>query len=114
MKLPSEAELLRIFIGEADKFEGRPLFEAIVALARKQGLAGATVTRGLIGFGADSRMHSANILRLSEDLPIVIEIVDAPEKIESFIPQLDDMIKEGMVTLEKVRVIAYRYNNKNL
>jgi len=110
MKLPSEAELLRIFIGEADKFEGKPLFEAIVALARKQGLAGATVTRGLIGFGADSRMHSANILRLSEDLPIVIEIVDAPEKIESFLPQLDDMIKEGMVTLEKVRVIAYRYN----
>ena len=110
MKLPSEAELLRIFIGEADKFEGKPLFEVIVNLARKQGLAGATVTRGLIGFGADSRMHSANILRLSEDLPVVIEIVDSAEKIETFLPQLDGMIKEGMVTLEKVRVIAYRYN----
>ena len=110
MKLPSEAELLRIFIGEADKFEGKPLFEVIVNLARKQGLAGATVTRGLIGFGADSRMHSANILRLSEDLPVVIEIVDSAEKIETFLPQLDGMIKEGMVTLEKVRVIAYRHN----
>ena len=110
MKLPSEAELLRIFIGEADKFESKPLFEVIVNLARKQGLAGATVTRGLIGFGADSRMHSANILRLSEDLPVVIEIVDSAEKIETFLPQLDGMIKEGMVTLEKVRVIAYRYN----
>ena len=73
-------------------------------------MAGATVTRGLIGFGADSRMHSANILRLSEDLPVVIEIVDSAEKIETFLPQLDGMIKEGMVTLEKVRVIAYRYN----
>lgn len=113
MKLPSEAKLLRIFIGEADKFEGKPLFEAIVNLARKQGMAGATVLRGLMGFGADSRMHSANILRLSEDLPIVIEIVDSAEKIESILPQLDDMIKEGMVTLEKVNVIAYRYNTKD-
>lgn len=113
MKLPSEAQLLRIFIGEADKFEGKPLFEAIVGLARKQGLAGATVTRGLMGFGADSRMHSANILRLSEDLPIVIEIVDKPERIKDFLPELDKMIKEGLVTLEKVNIIAYRYNPKN-
>ncbi|MDD5328099.1 MAG: DUF190 domain-containing protein [Phycisphaerae bacterium] len=113
MKLPSEAKLLRIFIGEADKFGGKPLFEAIVNLARKQGMAGATVLRGLMGFGADSRMHSANILRLSEDLPIVIEIVDSAEKIESFLPLFDNMIKEGMVTLEKVDVIAYRYNTKD-
>ena len=118
MKLPSESELLRIFIGEADRFEGRPLYEAIVNLARQKNMAGATVLRGLMGFGADSRMHSAKILRLSEDLPIVIEIVDAPEKIEAFLPNLDNMIKEGMVTLETIKVIAYRYNtsgeNKNL
>lgn len=113
MKLPSESELLRIFIGEADRFEGKPLYEAIVNLARKNNMAGATVLRGLMGFGADSRMHSAKILRLSEDLPIVIEIVDAPEKIESFLPHLDDMIKEGMVTLETIKVIAYRYNTKD-
>ncbi len=112
MKLPYEAQLLRIFIGEGDKFKGQPLFEAIVNLARKQGLAGATVTRGLMGFGADSRMHSANILRLSEDLPVIIEMVDSPEKIKSFLPQLDDMIKEGLVTLENVNVIAYRYSSK--
>jgi len=110
MKLPSESELLRILIGEADKFEGKPLYEAIVRLARQKNMAGATVLRGLMGFGADSRMHSAKILRLSEDLPIVIEIVDAPEKIQAFLPFLDNMIKEGMVTLEKVNVIAYRYN----
>ncbi|MCE5341035.1 MAG: DUF190 domain-containing protein [Planctomycetaceae bacterium] len=113
MKLPSESELLRIFIGEADRFDGKPLYEAIVNLARKNNMAGATVLRGLMGFGADSRMHSAKILRLSEDLPIVIEIVDAPEKIESFLPYLDDMIKEGMVTLETIKVIAYRYNTKD-
>ena len=112
MKLPSEANLLRIFIGEADRFEGKPLFEAIVNLARQRGMAGATVLRGLMGFGADSRMHSAKILRLSEDLPIVIEIVDKSENIESLLPVLDNMIKEGMVTLEKIRVIAYRSNSE--
>lgn len=110
MKLPSESQLLRIFIGEADRYQGKPLHEAIVHLARQKGMAGATVIRGLMGFGADSRMHTAKILRLSEDLPMVIEIVDAPEKIESFLPLLDDMIKEGMVTLENVKVIAYRHN----
>lgn len=110
MKLPSESQLLRIFIGEADRFEGKPLYEAIVHLARQKGMAGATVLRGIMGFGADSRMHSAKILRLSEDLPMVIEIVDSPEKIEAFLPHLDDMIKEGMVTLENVKVIAYRHN----
>ena len=114
MKLPSEAQLLRIFIGEADRYEGQPLFEAIVHLARKKGLAGATVLRGFLGFGAHSRMHTAKILRLSEDLPIVIEIVDAPEKIQTLLPELDHMIEEGMVTLEKVNVIAYRYNERRL
>ena len=110
MHLPSEAELLRIFIGESDKWHGKPLYEAIVHLARERGLAGATVLRGVMGFGADSRMHTAKILRLSEDLPIVIEIVDRPERIESFVQEIDGMIEEGMVTIETVRVIAYRHN----
>jgi len=114
MKLPSEAQLLRIFIGEADKFEGKPLYEAIVNLARKRAMAGATVLRGLMGFGAHSRMHSAKILRLSEDLPIVIEIVDTPENIAALLPHLDEMIKEGLVTLENIKVIAYRYNSDGL
>ncbi len=111
MKLPSEAELLRIFIGEADKFEGKPLYEVIANLAHQKGMAGATVIRGLMGFGAHSSMHTAKILRLSEDLPIIIEIVDEPEKIEALLPELDKMISEGLVTLEKIRVIAYRYNS---
>ena len=114
MKLPSEAELLRIFIGEADKYEGKPLYEAIVSLARKKGMAGATVVRGLMGFGAHSRMHTAKILRLSEDLPIIIEIVDETAKIESLLPELDQMIKEGLVTIEKIRVLAYRYNSDTI
>lgn len=114
MQLPSEAQLLRIFIGEADRFEGKPLYEAIVHLARQRGMAGATVVRGLMGFGAHSRMHTAKILRLSEDLPIVIEIVDKPERIEQLLPELDGMIKEGLVTLEKVVVFAYRHNVQKL
>ena len=112
MKLPSEAQLLRIFIGEADKYQGKPLYEAIVMLAREKGLAGATVVKGVMGFGADSRMHTAKILRLSEDLPMVIEIVDKPERIAEFLPELDKMIKEGLVTLEDIKVIAYRYNTE--
>src|SRR5713101_627149 len=109
MKLPSEEELLRIFIGESDKHHGRPLYEVIVEEARRRGLAGATVLRGTLGFGAHSRIHTAKILRLSEDLPMVIEIVDTPERIEGFVPDLDKWIDEGMVTVEKVRVIAYRH-----
>jgi PII-like signaling protein len=109
MKLPTEAELLRIFIGESDKHEGRPLYDVIVEEARRRGLAGATVLRGTIGFGANSRIHTARILRLSEDLPMVIEIVDTPEKIASFLPDLDALIMEGLVTLEKVRVFVYRH-----
>lgn len=110
MQLPSESQLLRIFIGEADKFGGKPLYEAIVQLARQKGLAGATVIRGVMGFGAHSRMHTAKILRLSEDLPMVIEIVDKPERIQEILPEIDKMIQEGMVTLEKVTVFAYRHN----
>ena len=110
MKLPSEAELLRIFIGESDKHHGRPLYECLVEEARRRGLAGATVLRGTTGFGASSRIHTAKILRISEDLPMVVEIVDAPEKIAEFLPELDEMIGEGLVTLERVRVIVYRHN----
>ena len=113
MNLPHEAELLRIFIGESDKHNGRPLYEVIVESARERGMAGATVLRGLMGFGANSRMHTAKILRLSEDLPMVVEIVDTPERIAAFLPQLDTMIGEGLVTLEKIRVIAYRHKIAN-
>ena len=110
MRLPEEAELLRIFIGESDRHQGRPLYEAIVLEARKRGMAGATVLRGIMGFGADSRMHTAKILRISEDLPIVVEIVDKPERIADFLPELDTMIQEGLITLERARVIAYRHS----
>ena len=110
MRLPEEAELLRIFIGESDHYHGRPLYEAIVLEARKRGMAGATVLRGIMGFGADSRMHTAKILRISEDLPIIVEIVDKPERIDEFLPDLDKMIQEGLITLERAKVIAYRHS----
>jgi len=106
--LKGEAKLLRIFIGEADRYQGRPLYEAIVLKAREAGLAGATVFRGIMGFGGHSRIHTARVLRLSEDLPVMIEIVDVPEKIEAFLPLLDEMIGEGLVTLERVDVVWYR------
>ena len=108
MKIPSEGKLLRVFVGEADRWEGQPLYEAIVHEAKRRGLAGATAWKGFMGFGAHSRMHTAKILRLSEDLPIVIEIVDAAEKIEAFLPHLDAMVQEGLVTLERAEVILYR------
>ena len=108
MKIDGEGQLLRIFIGESDRWHGQPLSEAIVRRARELGLAGATVLRGLEGFGAHSRIHTSSILRLSQDLPIVVEIVDKPERIEAFLPVLDEMVHEGMITVEKVRVIAYR------
>ena len=108
MVLPKEGSLLRIFIGEADKHEGIPLYEWIVRKAREQGLAGATVLRGLEGFGAHSRVRTAKILRLSTDLPIVVEIVDALEKIETFLPIIDHAIPEGLATLERVQVRFYR------
>ncbi len=109
MNLPEEAELLRIFIGESDRYNGKPLYEAIVEEARRQCLGGATVFRGLLGYGAHSRMHTAKLLRLSEDLPIVIEIVDSTEKIEAFLPDLDNMMEEGLVTVERAKVLVYRH-----
>ena len=108
MKIPAEGMLLRVFIGESDKHNGRPLYEVIVGEARKRGLAGATVWKGFMGFGAHSRMHTAKILELSQDLPIVIEIVDANEKIEAFLPALDGLVGEGLVTVEPARIILYR------
>lgn len=108
MQIPHEAVLLRIFIGESDRWEHRPLYEAIVFKAREQHLAGATVLRGPMGFGKSSRLHTAKILRLSTDLPLVIEIVDSEEKINGFLPMLDPMLTGGLVTLEKVKVMEYR------
>jgi len=110
MQLPHDAMLLRIFIGESDRWHHRPLYEAIVLKARELHLAGATVLRGPMGFGKSSVLHTAKILRLSMDLPLVIEVVDSEEKIQSFLPVLDQMMKGGLVTLEKVRVIDYRAN----
>ncbi len=106
--LPKDGKLLRIFVGESNKHEGLRLYEWIVRKAREQGLAGATVLRGMEGFGAHSRLHTAKILRLSTDLPIVIEIVDTDEKIQAFLPLIDDAIGEGLATLEKVEVRFYR------
>ena len=103
MQIPKQAVLLRIFTGENDKFDGRPLYEAIVMKAREMHLAGATVLRGPVGFGKSSRLHTAKILRLSYDLPLVIEIVDSEEKINEFLPVLDGMMDSGLVTLEKSR-----------
>lgn len=108
MMLPREGHLLRIFIGEDDRFEGQPLYHWLVRKAREHGLAGATVLRGLEGYGANSRLHTARILRLSTDLPIVVEIVDTKEKIEAFLPLVDEAIAEGLATLEKVDVRFYR------
>jgi uncharacterized protein len=108
MHLPEDAVLLRIFIGESDRWKHEPLYEAIVKRARELHLAGATVLRGPMGFGKSSRLHTAKILRLSMDLPIVIEIVDSEEKINGFLPVLDEMMGGGLVTLEKVKVIRYR------
>jgi PII-like signaling protein len=112
MKLPEDGYLLRIFVGESDRWHGTPLYEAIVLKARELHLAGATVLRGQMGFGANSRLHTAKIMRLSEDLPMIIEIVDAKEKIDTLLPAIDAMVQEGLVTLEKVTVIKYRANAK--
>ncbi len=108
MMLPREGRLLRIFIGESDRHEGQPLYEWLVRQARERGLAGATVVRGIEGFGAHSRMHTAKILRLSEDLPIVVEIVDTRDKIDAFLAVIDGAIDEGLATLENVDVRFYR------
>jgi hypothetical protein len=108
MQIPTDAVLLRIFLGESDRWEHKPLYEALVLKARELQLAGATVLRGPMGFGKASRLHTAKILRLSMDLPLVIEIVDSEEKINSFLPELNQMIGGGLVTLEKVKVLHYR------
>lgn len=108
MTIPEDGSLLRIFIGESDRYDHHPLYEAIVLKARERGLAGATVLRGVMGFGKHSILHTAKILRLSEDLPMVIEIVDRAEKVENFLPMLDEMIKDGLVTLEPIRVLHYK------
>ena len=107
MQLPKDAVLLRIFFGEADKFEGKPLYESIVLKARAMQMAGATVLRGPMGFGNSSHLHTSKILRLSEDLPLIVEIVDTEEKINAFLPILDTMMGSGLVTIEKVKVLRY-------
>jgi len=108
MTIPEEGFLLRIFVGESDRHGHHPLYEAIVLKARAQGMAGATVLRGVMGFGKHSVLHTAKILRLSEYLPMVIEIVDSREKVEEFLPQLDAMITDGLVTLERIKVLQYK------
>ena len=112
MMLPEEGYLLRIFIGESDRHDGKLLHEWIVMKAREEGLAGATVMRGMLGFGAHSRLHTFKIERLSQDLPIILEIVEATERIEQILPRLDGMVEGGLITLEKVRVILYRAAKK--
>ncbi len=112
MKIEQNGVLLRIFIGESDRHDGRPLYEAIVHTAHEHGLAGATVLRGVTGFGANSRIHTSKILRLSEDLPMVVEIVDSEDKIDAVLPIIDRMVTEGLITREKVTVIAYRHNGE--
>jgi PII-like signaling protein len=108
MKLPEEGMLLRIFIGESDSFKGKPLYEQIVLKARELNLAGATVIHGTMGFGAGSRIHTAKIVRLSEDLPIIVELVDTEEKLNSLMPFLDETVEEGLITMERVKVVKYR------
>lgn len=108
MKIPQDAVMMRILIGESDRFGHRPLYEAIVLKARENNLAGATVLRGPMGFGASSHLHTAKILQLSMDLPILIEIVDSPEKIDAFLPMVDEMMDGGLITLENIKVLRYR------
>ena len=112
MEIPKNGKLLRIFIGESDQHNGQPLYEFIVHFAKKEGLAGCTVLRGIEGFGASSRIHTAKILRLSEDLPIVIEIVDAAEKVDTFCQKIEGLVKEGLATVENVQVLFYRHQRK--
>ena len=111
-RLEGEGKLLRLFIGESDTWNGKPLYQAIVERVRTEGLAGATVLRGIEGFGADSHLHTSRILRLSEDLPVVIEIVDTPEQIDRVVPILDEMVGEGMLTLERVQIVSYRSSDE--
>ena len=108
MKLEGSAILVRIYIGESDHHDGRPLYQAIVARLRELGIAGATVLRGIEGFGAHAHLHTTRLLRLSEDLPVLIEVVDSEERIRAILPELDEMVGDGLITLEKIEVLAYR------
>jgi len=112
MKTEAEMHRLRVFVNESDRWEGKPLYEAIVRAARDHGMAGATALRGIEGFGANGRIHTVKVLRLSEDLPIVIEVVDRPDRIAAFVPALDNMVAEGMMTIEKVHVVTYQRSNR--
>jgi uncharacterized protein len=112
VRIEGEGLLARIFVGESDRHEGRPLYQAIVRMLREEGLAGATVLRGIEGFGAHSVVHTARILRLSEDLPIVIEVVDRADRVRAVLPKIEAMVREGLVTLERVEVIAYRHGDE--
>lgn len=111
MKLPGEGMLLRIFIGESDLYKNKTLYEQIVIKARELNLAGATVVLGIMGFGANSRVHSTKLLQLSEDLPIIIELVDTEKNLSKILPFLDETVQEGLITLEKVKVVKYRHNS---
>lgn len=113
MRLPEEGQLLRVFIGEDDKYKGKPLYEVIVEKARELNLAGATVMKGTMGYGAHSRLHTSKVLRLSESLPVVIEIVDKEERINLLLPFIDEHVKEGLVTIEEIKIIQYRHNEHN-
>jgi PII-like signaling protein len=108
--IPESCVLLRVFIGETDRYKGKPLYEAIVYEAREWDLAGATVLRGILGYGADSRIHSSKLLALSDDLPVVVEVVDSEEKIQKLLPFLDEAVEEGLVTLEPITVFRYRHS----
>ncbi len=108
MKLEGEGKLVRVFIGESDTYDGKPLYQAIVERIRREHFAGATVIRGIEGYGASSRLHTARILRLSEDLPVIIEVVDTEERIDELLPILDEMVGDGLVTVEKAHIILYR------
>jgi hypothetical protein len=112
MRIEGEGQMLRVFVDEQDEFEGKPLYQAIVQKARSEGLAGATVLRGMMGYGANSLIHSASTAGIEDDMPVVVEIVDSADKIKKFVPALDKMVKEGLVTLEKVNVIFYRSGKK--
>jgi len=113
VKIEGEGKLLRLFIGEHDRWDGKPLYEAIVLRARAEGMAGATVLRGIEGFGAASRVHTSRLLELSSDLPIVVELVDTDDKIEQLLPIVDEMVGDGMMTLETVHIVTYRGSPKN-
>jgi len=112
MQLPDQAVLLRIFVGESDKYDGKPLYEQITLKARELNLAGVTVVRGVMGYGANSRIHTAKLLALSLDMPMIIEVVDTEENLDKLMPFLDETVKEGLVTMEKIRVLRYRHGGK--